>query len=134
MKERLFSPAQRSVSATLCVSCGAGPPQLTRKRLGLLRRHGSQMPQIALVAHQHDHNVRVGVVPQLLEPSRDILVCLVLADIVDEEGTDRASVVGGRDRTVSFLTGGVPNLRLDGLGFDLDGPRGELDTNGRLGV
>ena len=92
------------------------------------------MPQIALVAHQHDDDVRVGVIPQLLKPSRDVLVCLVLADIVDEEGTDGASVVSRRDRTVTFLTSGVPNLRLDGLGFDLDGPRGELDTDGRLGV
>lgn len=92
------------------------------------------MAQITLVTNKHDDNVGVGVVAQLLEPSRDILVCLVLADIVDEEGTNGATVVGGGNGTVSFLAGGIPNLCLDGLGVDLDGARGEFDTDGGLGV
>lgn len=121
---------QRSAAAQVYISYCAGPPQLTGKRLGLLCRYSPQMSQIALVAHQHDDNVRVCMVPQLLKPSRDVLVCLVLADIVDEEGTDRASVVGGRDRTVSLLTGGIPNLRLNGLGLNLNRSRSELDTDG----
>lgn len=74
------------------------------------------------------------MVPQLLEPPRDVLICLVLADIVDEQGADGTSVIRRRDGAVSFLTGGVPNLRLDGLGVDLDGAGGELDADGRLGV
>lgn len=92
------------------------------------------MPQIALVTHQHDDNVRVGVVPKLLEPPRDVLVCLVLANIVDEQGADGTSVVRRRDGAVAFLAGGVPNLCLDGLGVDLDGAGGKLDADGRLGV
>ena len=67
---------------------------LTGKLLGLLRRHGSEMPQIALVSNQHDHNVRIGMVPQLFQPSLYILVCLMLRDVVDEKGTDSAAVVG----------------------------------------
>ena len=58
----------------------------------------------------------------------------MLADIVNEEGTDGAAVVGGGNSTVSFLPSSVPNLCLDGLGVDLDGARGELDTDGGLGV
>lgn len=92
------------------------------------------MPQIALVTDKHDNNVGVGMVAQFLEPSCDVLVGLVLADIVDEKGTDGTTVVGGGDGTVSFLTSSIPNLCLDSLGVDLDGARGELDTDGGLGV
>ncbi len=92
------------------------------------------MSQIALVADKHDDNVGVGVVAQLLQPSRDILVCLVLADVVNEEGPNSAAVVGGGNSTVSFLASSIPNLCLDSLGVDLDGARGELDTDGGLGV
>lgn len=92
------------------------------------------MPQIALVAHQHDDDVGIGVVPELLQPPRDVLVGLVFADVVDEEGPDGATVVGRGDGTVPFLAGRVPDLCLDGLGVDLDRPCGELDADGRLGV
>lgn len=106
----------------------------TSKRLGFFRRDGSEMSQIALVTDKHDNNVGVGVVAELLEPSRDVLVSLVLADIVNEEGTDGTTVVGGGDGAVAFLTSSIPDLRLDGLGVDLNGSRGELDTDGGLGV
>lgn len=92
------------------------------------------MPQIALVSDQHDDDVGIGVISKLLQPSRNVLVGLVLADVVDEEGADRAPVVGRGDGAVSLLTGGIPNLRLDGLGIDLDGSGGELDADSRLGV
>lgn len=58
----------------------------------------------------------------------------MLADIVNEEGTNGAAVVCGGNSTVSLLPSSVPNLCLDSLGVDLDGARGELDTDGRLGV
>jgi hypothetical protein len=92
------------------------------------------MSQIALVTHQHDDNVRVGMVAQLLEPPRNVLVCLVLADIVDEQSADGTPVVRGRDGAVPFLAGSVPDLCLDGLGVDLDRPGGKLDADGGLGV
>jgi hypothetical protein len=90
--------------------------------------------QIALVSDQHDDNVGIGVVPELLQPSRDVLVGLVLADIVDEEGTDGTTVVGRGDGAISLLTGCVPDLCLDGLGVDLDRSCGKLDADRRLGV
>lgn len=58
----------------------------------------------------------------------------MLADVVDKESSHSAPIVGRRDGAVSFLAGCVPNLRLDGLCVDLDGPCGKLDANGRLGV
>ena len=92
------------------------------------------MPQIALVSDQHNDDVGVGVIPELLQPSSNILVCLVLADIVNEQRAHGTAVVGRGDGPVSLLAGGIPNLGLDGLCVNLDGSRGKLDTDGRLGV
>jgi hypothetical protein len=92
------------------------------------------MPQIALVTDQHNDNVRVGVVAQLLQPSCDVLVCLVLADVINEQRSHRAAVVCGGDCAVSLLPCGIPDLRLDRLGVDLDRSSGELDADCRLGV
>lgn len=106
----------------------------TRKLLGLLGWHCPQMPQIALVTHKHDDNVGVGMVAQLLQPPRHILICLVLADVVDKQSADCATVVCRRNGAVALLACRVPDLGLDGLGVDLDGAGGELDADGRLGV
>lgn len=92
------------------------------------------MPQIALVSNQHNDNVRVGVVAQLLQPPCDILVGLVLADVVHEQGAHGAAVVGRCDGAVALLAGCVPDLCLDRLGVHLDGAGRELDADGRLGV
>ena len=108
--------------------------QRTGKGLGLFGRDSSQVPQITLVSDKHNDNIGVGMVAQLLEPSCDVLVGLVLADIVDKESADGASVVSGSDGTVAFLSSGIPNLRLDGFGVNLDRTGGELDTDGGLRV
>jgi len=92
------------------------------------------VPQITLVSNQHNHNVRIGMVSQLFQPSRHVVVCLVFANVVNEQCADSAPVVGRCDRSVSFLTCGVPNLCLDGLGVDLNRPGCEFDADGRLGV
>lgn len=92
------------------------------------------MPQIALVSDQHDNDVRVGMVAQLLQPPCDVLVGLVLADVVDEQRSHGAAVVGRGDGAVALLAGCVPNLRLYSLGVHLDRTGSELDADGRLGV
>ena len=56
------------------------------------------MLQIALVADEHDHDVRVRVVTELLQPPRYVHVCCVLGDVVDEECTYCAAVVPVVDR------------------------------------
>lgn len=105
------------------------------------------MTQIRLVAYEHDavdgglaraiqrrneqdpHNVAVGVIPELLEPTGYVDVGLVLCDIVDEESSYGAAVVGARDCSVALLTGCIPDLRLDGLVVDGDGSCCKLDAN-----
>lgn len=137
MNERLFSPVNsvlatmvQPAQATACRQSGTR----TRKLLGLLGGHCPQMPQIALVSDQHDNDVRVGMVAQLLQPPCDVLVGLVLADVVDKQGSYGAAVVGRCDGAVSLLARCIPNLCLDRLGVHLDGAGGELDADGRLGV
>lgn len=135
MKDRWFSPViKKNHWLVLARSRGQQQHRHTSKRLGFLRRNGPQMAQITLVTDKHNHNVGVSVIAQLLEPSRNILVGLMLADIVDEEGADSASVVRRGNCTVSFLTSSIPNLCLDSLGVNLNGARGEFDTDGGLGV
>jgi hypothetical protein len=90
--------------------------------------------QIALISHQHDDDVRICVVPQLLQPPCHILVRLVFADIVDEQSSHRSSVVGRCDGSISLLSGSIPDLRLDRLRIYLDRSGCELYTDGRLRV
>jgi hypothetical protein len=92
------------------------------------------MSQIALVSHQHDNDVCVGMVAELFQPAGDVLVGLMLGDIVDKEGTDSTTVVCAGDCAVALLAGGIPDLGLDGLVVDLDAAGGELDTDGGLAV
>lgn len=108
--------------------------QHTRKLFRLLRGHCPQMSQIALVSDQHDDDVGIGMIPQLLQPPVDILVGLMFADVVHEESTDRTTVVSRRNGPVTFLASSIPDLSLDRLGIHLDRAGCELDTDSRLGV
>lgn len=101
---------------------------------GLVGLDGAEVSQIGLVAHEHDDDVGLGVVAELLEPALDVLERGVLGDVVNEEGADGAAVVGRGDGAVALLPGGVPDLGLDGLALGLDGLGGELDADGRFGL
>lgn len=76
---------------------------LTRKLLRLICRHCPQMLQVALVSNKHNNNIGIRMISQLLEPSRHVLVGLVLGNVVYQECADSTSVVGGGDGSVSFL-------------------------------
>ena len=66
----------------------------TGKSLRFVRRYSPKMPQITLISHKHYDNVGICVIPQFLQPSLYVLICGVLADIVDQQGTDSPTVVG----------------------------------------
>jgi hypothetical protein len=136
MNDRLFSPKSQECQWILCRRMGASSAiwPHTRKLLRLLRRHCPQMPQIALVTDQHDHDVGVGMVAQLLQPPCDVLICLVLADVVDKQRSHSAPVVGRGNGAVSLLACGIPDLSFDGLRVDLNRPRSEFDADCRLGI
>ena len=92
------------------------------------------MSEITLVSDQHDDNIGIGVIPEFFQPSCDVVIGLVFADIVDQQCANSSAVVSRGDGTVSFLTCGIPDLRFDCLGVDLDRTSRELDTDRRLGV
>ena len=74
------------------------------------------------------------MIAQLLQPPGNVLVGLMLADVVDEQGPDGTAVVGRRDCPITLLSGRVPDLGFDGLAVDADGAGRELDADGRFGV
>lgn len=71
---------------------------------------------------------------ELIEPSADAVEGGPATDVVDEERTDGATVVGGGDSSEALLASGVPDLGLDLLAIDEQLLRLELDADGRLGV
>jgi hypothetical protein len=103
-------------------------------RRRLLGRTLSLRSQIAFVAHQHNDNVRVGVIAQLGEPSIYILKRLLLRDVVHQQRADGAAVVRRRDRTIALLARSVPDLRLDRFRFARHRARRKLDANRRLAL
>lgn len=74
------------------------------------------MLQIRLIPDEHDHDVRISVITELLEPSGHIYVGAVLCDVVYEKGTNCSSVVtvgrGGSEQQ-KFPGGGVPRCKVD---------------------
>ena len=106
---------------------------LTSKCFRLVSGHSPEVSQIALVTDEHNDNVAVSVVTELLEPSRDVDVSGVLGNIVNEESADGTTVVCRCDGTVSLLSCGIPDLGLDGLSVDRAASGSELDTDGGLG-
>jgi hypothetical protein len=87
------------------------------------------MSQIGLVSNQHYDNVAISVIPQLLQPSCNILKRLQLANVIDEQSSHGTAVVSRCDGTVAFLARRVPDLGLDRLGVDLDAARRKFYTN-----
>lgn len=87
------------------------------------------MSQIGLVSHQHYDNVAISVIPQLLQPSCNILERLELADVIDEQSSDGTAIISRCDGAVAFLASRVPDLGLDCLGVDLDAARRKLYAN-----
>lgn len=53
-----------------------GERVLLGKRPGLVCRYRAQVSQVGLVPHEHDHDIRVGVLAQLVKPTLDIFVRL----------------------------------------------------------
>ena len=92
------------------------------------------MLEVTLIPHKHDDNIGVGMVTKFFQPSCDIIISLVFADIVDEQGANSAAIICRSNGPVPLLACCIPNLGLDRLGINLKGTGSELDTNRRLGI
>lgn len=91
------------VAGVQCRGLNERKALLGREGLGLVGRDSTEVLKIGLVADEHDHNVLVRVVAQLLEPAGHVLVGRVLGNVVHEESTDGAAVVGRGDCAVALL-------------------------------
>ncbi len=107
---------------------------LTSKGFRLVRGNGTKVSQIALVSDEHDNNVAVSVVTELLEPPRHIDIGRVLGNVVYKQGTDGTAVVCRCDGTVSLLSCGIPDLCFNRLSVNRDASSSELDTDSGLGL
>lgn len=76
---------------------------LLSEGLPFLRRNGPDLPQVRLVAHKHDDDVRVSVVAQLPQPLLGVLEGDAASHVVDEERAGGASIVRACDCSVPGL-------------------------------
>ncbi len=77
---------------------------LTCKSSGLISGNSPEMPQIALVAHQHDDNVVIRMIPQLLQPALHILISQMLCDVIDQKSSNCTPVVSMKETHVNIYT------------------------------
>ncbi len=76
---------------------------LTCKSSGLISGNSPEMPQIALVAHQHDDNVVISMIPQLLQPALHILISQMLCDVIDQKSSNCTPVVSVKETYVKYI-------------------------------
>ena len=67
------------------------------------------MLEIALVSDQHDHNVRIRMVTEFLQPAMHVLVCRMLGNVVDKKRSHGTSVVAVC-KSVSMTVVHLPSL------------------------
>lgn len=77
---------------------------------------------IALVANEDARDVVRGVLLNLAHPVLDGAEALSVGDVVGHDDSVSALVVAAGDGLEALLAGGVPNLELNGLSVDIDGP------------
>jgi len=73
---------------------GAGR-QRTREGLCFFSGNSAQVLQVGLVADEHNDDVRVGVVAQLLEPAGDVDIGRMLCNVVDKQCAHCTTIVSG---------------------------------------
>lgn len=73
--------------------------------LCLVCGHSTQVSQVALVTDQHYHDILIGMVAQLAQPSLDVLISQMLGDVVHEQSPNSPAVVSRCNGPVTLLTG-----------------------------
>lgn len=115
-KERLFNIGRR-----LGRSLEEFNAKRVSKLLSLFRRNDTLGRQIGLVTNQQLVHILTGVSVDFMQPLFDIIEGLIVRDIVNHDNTMGTTVVGRCDGTETLLSGGIPNLKLDGLSVKLNG-------------
>ena len=55
--------------------------------------HGPEVAQVTLVADQHNDDVAVCMVSQLLQPTLHVFIGQVLGDVIDQQGPHCTTVI-----------------------------------------
>lgn len=69
----------------------------TCKGPGLVSGHSSEVPQVTFVSHQHNDNVVVRMVTQLLQPALYVLIGQVLGNVIHQKSANCTPVIPERD-------------------------------------
>ena len=101
------------------------------KLLSLLGRNNTLSGQIGLVTHKQLVDVFCRISINFVKPLLDIVEGLLVRDIVHHNDSMGTTVIRRGNRTETFLSSGIPNLKLDGLSIQLNGADLKVDTNGR---
>ncbi|EDK40023.2 hypothetical protein PGUG_04121 [Meyerozyma guilliermondii ATCC 6260] len=83
---------------------------LVSKQLGLLCGYSTQMVQIALVSHQLNDNIGIGMFFQLLQPPRNRFIRLRFQNVIHNKRPHRSTIVCAGDGPVPLSTSSIPNL------------------------
>ena len=98
--------------------------------LTLFRRNDTLARQIRLITHQQLVDVFGGVSINLVQPLLNIVEGFLVGHIVYDDNSVSPAIVRGCNGSESFLSGGIPDLELDGLSIQLNCSDFEINTNG----
>jgi hypothetical protein len=77
--------------------------------------------KIALVTNQQFVNVLASVTVDLQQPLLNVVECLCICNIVDDNNAVSTTVVAAGNSSETLLTSSIPNLKLNYGAVDLDG-------------
>jgi len=102
---------------------------IIRKFFGCLISDLSFVFEIAFVSDQKLIHVFASIPFDFLQPLLDVVVRDLVGNIKYDNNSVRASVVRRSNGTETFLTSGIPNLKLDGFAIKLNRSNFEVNTN-----
>lgn len=85
--------------------------------------------QLAFVTDEVDAHILCSMLLDLLQPTAQVLECLITRDVVSEENAMSAAIKYPSYRLERLLTSGVPDLELDDFVVYLETIRAEFDSN-----
>ena len=103
---------------------GGSLQKLNTKRVGkllaLLRAHDTLGRQIRLVAHEQLVDILCRVSVNFVQPLLHIVERLRIRHVVYDDNAMSAAVVRGSNGSEAFLSGSIPNLKLDRLAVEIN--------------
>jgi hypothetical protein len=106
-------------------SLGGSFKELNSQRVGkflaLFGRDNALARQIGLVTNQQFVDVFCCVSIDFMKPLLDIVERFLVGNVINNNNSVGTTVIRRCNRTESLLSGGIPNLKLDGLSIQFNG-------------